>query len=282
MCLEDCGNKRTRRDFLASAGVALGTVALATKLSAQAESDNNDGIQQELVKFGNGGDRVEGYLARPKREGRRRAVLALHGNAGVSGDIRHTAARLAEAGFVGLAVSSTSREKDDMAKLPREFVMSNRFIERYIGDGQAGIEFLKQKSLSGDDGFGVLGYCGGGYTAARFAHADSRVRAVVAFYASPSLPPERNSQADPRPNMLDFINQVRIPLQFHYGTRDGLIPNEAVEKLRETLRTGKRESEIYIYEDGEHGFANIRGETYWADHAALAEKRWRTFLQRHL
>jgi dienelactone hydrolase len=82
--------------------------------------------------------------------------------------------------------------------------------------------------------------------------------------------------------MSDFINQVRIPVQFHYGTRDGLIPNDTVERLRETLRVVKRESEICIYEDGEHGFANIEGETYRADHAALAEKRWRTFLQRHL
>lgn len=284
MCLEDCGNKRTRRDFLASAGVAaLGAAALTTKLSAQAQkSDNNDVIQHEPVEFWNGGDRVEGYLARPKSIGKLRAVLVLHGNAGVSEDIRHTAVRLAETGFVGLAVSSTSREKDDMAKLPREFVMSNRFIERYIADGQAGVEFLKRKSLSGNDGFGVLGYCGGGYTAARFAHADPRVGAIVAFYASPLLPPERNSQTDPRPNMLDFINQVKIPMQFHYGTRDGLIPNDSVEKLRETLRVGKRRSEIYIYEDGEHGFANIKGDTYRADHAALAEKRWRTFLQRHL
>lgn len=282
MCLEDCGNKRTRRGFLASAGVALGAAALGTKLSARAQSDDDDGLRQEQVEFRNGGDRVEGYLARPKKGGRRRAVLVLHGNAGVSEDVRQTAVRLAEAGFVGLAVSSTSREKDDMAKLPREFVMSDRYIKRYIGDGQAGIEFLQRKSLSGSGGFGVLGYCGGGYTAARFAHADPRVKAVVAFYASPLLPPERNSQADPRPNMLDFINRVKIPMQFHYGTRDGLIPNETVERLRETLRAGKRESEIYIYEEAEHGFANVKGGTYRADHAALAEKRWRTFLQRHL
>lgn len=282
MCLEDCGNKHGRRDFLASAGVALGAVALGAKLSARPQTDNNAAIHHEPVEFYNGGGWVEGYLARPTRNGKRRAVLVLHGNAGVSDDIRHTAVRLAEAGFIGLAVSSTSREKDDMAQLPREFVMSNRFIKRYISDAQAGIDFLQRTSLTARADFGVLGYCGGGYTAARFAHADSRVKAIVAFYAAPLLPPERNSQDDPRPNMLNFIDQVKIPMQFHYGTRDGLIPNETVEKLQKTLGTGKRKPEIYIYEDAEHGFANFKGETYRADHAALAEKRWRTFLQRHL
>jgi hypothetical protein len=32
MCLEDCGNKRTPRDFLAIAGAAVGGIALAWTL----------------------------------------------------------------------------------------------------------------------------------------------------------------------------------------------------------------------------------------------------------
>jgi carboxymethylenebutenolidase len=283
MCLEDCGNRRTRRDFLKSAGVAFGGIAFtSSSWHARTATGEQGGILREPVEFKNGADTIEGYLAHPRGANTYRTVLVLHGNLGVSDDIRHTAARLAEAGFAGLAVSSTSRENDEMAKLPREFVLSNRFIKRYIADAQAGIEFLKQRSLLGGDGFGVIGYCGGGYTAARFAQADPRVKAFVAFYAAPSFPPERNSQADPRPQMSDFIEQVKIPAQFHYGTRDNLIPNADVEKLREKLSSKNRKPEIYLYDEAQHGFANITGETYRADYAALAEKRWRTFLQKHL
>jgi carboxymethylenebutenolidase len=267
---------------LTSAGVALGGIALASSRYARATARDEDDLVQELVEFKNGADTIRGYLAHPKKAGTYRTVLVLHGNLGVSGDIRHTAVRLAAAGFVGLAVSSTSRENDEMEKLPREFVMSNRFIERYIADAQAGIEFLKKRALANGNGFGILGYCGGGYTAARFARADARVKAVVAFYAAPASPPERSSQSDPRPHMLDFIEQVKIPMQFHYGTRDNLIPNEAVEKLRAKLSARDRKPEIYIYDEAQHGFANLTGETYRADYAALAEKRWRTFLQKHL
>lgn len=282
MCLEDCGNKQSRRDFLTAAGAVIGGIALNSALGAAQTIGKNEKIAQDLVEFKNGGDSIKAYLAHPKKRGKYRPVLVLHGNSGVSEDIRHTAVRLAEAGQVGLAVSSTSRENDDMAKLPHEFVMSNRFIKRYIADGQAGLEFLKTKSLFDGNGFGVLGYCGGGYTAARFALADSRVKAVIAFYANPAFPPERNSPTDPRPVMLEFIEEVKIPIQFHYGTSDGLIPNEKVKKLRERLSTKGRKPEIYIYNEAEHGFANIGGETFRADYATLAEKRWRRFLHNKL
>ncbi|HEX8263830.1 MAG TPA: dienelactone hydrolase family protein [Pyrinomonadaceae bacterium] len=283
MCLEDCGNKRTRRDFLAIAGAAVGGIALASTLFAQTKNDDKgEKVEQQLVDFKNGEDTIKGYLAYPKKRGKYRTVLVLHGNAALPEDVNHTAVRLAEAGFVGLAVSSTSREKDDMAKLPQEFVSSDRFIKRYIADGQAGVEFLKTKSLYNGEGFGVLGYCGGGYTAARFAHSDSRVKAVVAFYASPAFPPERNSPTDPRPSMLEFIEEVKIPIQFHYGTRDGLIPNELVAKLGEKFSAKNRKPEIYIYDDAGHGFAGVGGETYRAHYAQIAERRWKKFLQKHL
>ena len=284
MCLEDCGNKRTRRDFLATAGAAVGGIALGSTLFAQTKNGDksDDKIAGQFVDFENDQDKINGYLAHPKRRGKYRTVLVLHGNAALPEDVTQTAVRLAEAGFVGLAVSSTSRENDDPAKLPQEFVSSDRFIKRYIADGQAAVEFLKTKSLYNGDGIGVLGYCGGGYTAARFAHVDSRVKAVIAFYASPAFPPERNSPTDPRPTMLEFVEEVKIPVQFHYGTSDGLIPNEKVKELGEKLSGKNRKSEIYIYDGAGHGFANIKGETYRADYAALAEKRWHKFLRKHL
>jgi carboxymethylenebutenolidase len=283
MCLEDCGNKKTRREFLASAGVAFGGLTLAAAaLSAQNKSGEKDDIFQELVEFKNGEDTIQGYLAHPKKKDKRPAVLVLHGNVGVSEDIRQTAVRLAEAGFVGLAVSSTSRENDDMTRLSQDFVMSDRFMKRYVSDAQSGIEFLRSKSLYNDKGFGVLGYCGGGITATRLAAIDARVRAIVAFYAAPISNPPRVSATDPRPNMLEYIQEIKIPIQFHYGTRDALIANEHVVMLRQKMEAADRQAKIYIYDEAPHGFANPTDETYRADDAKLAEKRWKKFLQKHL
>lgn len=284
MCLEGCNKKRTRREFLASAGVSLGAAALAGNLLAQTVNcQTKDRIDAGEIRFKNGTDTINGYLARPKRKGKYRAVLVLHGNAAIPDDIKQTAAALADAGFVGLAVSSTSREESDLSKLTPEFIMSDRFIKRYVADARAGIEHLKAESFLKEDSFGVLGYCGGGYTAVRLAEIDRRVKAVVALYAAPSFPPERRSPDDPRPQLLEFVSNVKnAPIQFHYGTNDHLIPTRDVDKLKEVLEKNKISHEIYIYEKADHGFANFANPNYDAEHAALAEKRWREFLRKKL
>lgn len=284
MCLEDCEKKQTRREFLSSAGIGLSVAALAGNMLAQTVScQKKDDISGEEITFKNGADSINGYFARPKRQGKRRAVIILHGNAGLPDDIKQTAEKLAEAGFLGLAVSSTSREETDLSKLTQEFIMSDRFIRRYIADAQAGFEHLKDNSFLKDEKFGILGYCGGGYTAVRFAEIDSRVKAVVSLYAAPVFPPERKSQNDPRPNLLDFVPNVKdAPIQFHYGTNDHLIPTRDVTKLKELLAKNKISHEIYMYENADHGFASFVNPNYNAEYAALAEKRWREFFHKKL
>src|SRR5688500_9022063 len=88
------------------------------------------------VTFKNGAELIDGYLASPKATGQYRVVVILHGNAGLPEDIRNTAAQVAQAGFVGLAVSCTSREPDP-SQIPRDFLRSNSFGERYMRDTQA-------------------------------------------------------------------------------------------------------------------------------------------------
>jgi carboxymethylenebutenolidase len=92
----------------------------------------------------------------------------------------------------------------------------------------------------------------------------------------------RISKTDPRPPMLDYIQRVKVPVQFHYGMNDGLIPNEDLVKLGEKINATGRKPEIYIYEGAQHGFADMTDDTSHAEHAALAEKRWKKFLRKHL
>lgn len=283
MCLEDCGNKKTRREFLASAGAAaaFGGMILADCAAAQTTSGEKK-TEQGFVVFNNGGDAIDGYLARPKKEGKFPAVLILHGNAALPEDVCRTASEMAEIGFVGLAVSSTSREPD-ASRITREFVSSERYIKRYVADAQAGIEHLKsQPFFDSDGGCGVLGYCGGGYTGARLALADRAVKALVALYAAPFFLPSSNSQTDPRPHLFDFVTGIKAPMQFHYGTNDHLISRRNVARFVEKLKSDKIKAEAFSYENADHGFANFVNPNYDAGYAKLAKKRWAKFLQKHL
>ena len=284
MCIECEIENRSRRAFLANAataiaGVALGAKAIAQENSKQEISKNraDSKITSEAIKFPNGKDLIDGYLARPNKEGKFRAVLILHGNAGLPEDVNDTAEKMAELGFVGLAVSSTSREPD-ISRITQEFLMSDSYIKRYISDAQAGIEYLKKQNFFNSDKYGVLGYCGGGYTAARMALIDPKVAAVVALYAAPAFYAPRVSKTDPRPNLVDFVERIKIPIQFHYGTKDHLIPFEDVEKLRQTIKSKSLNAEVFAYEEADHGFANYVNPNYKKDAAEAAERRCRKFL----
>lgn len=82
--------------------------------------------------------------------------------------------------------------------------------------------------------------------AVRFATMDERVRAVVALYAAPKSYEPYISKTDPRPGMIDYVSQAKIPLQFHYGTKDEIIPMSDVEKFKQVLQREKLNTEIYI------------------------------------
>jgi carboxymethylenebutenolidase len=276
MCLECDEKALTRRGFLAATG--LGAVAA---LAGSAPARKRSSIVFGEVKFRRGADSVDAFLARPSDSGKRRAVLILHGNAGVPEDARRAAREMAESGFLGFAVSSTSREPD-ASKITREFLMSDRYIDRYVEDARAGIEYLSRQVYFNSAGIGILGFCGGGYTAARFAERDDRAKAFVAFYAAPIFHPPRISETDPRPNMIDFIDRLKIPMQFHFGTADDLIPNEDVTRLREKLRQAGAKFEIYNYENAAHGFYNFNGPTFNAPYAGSAIARGKKFLRKHL
>src|SRR5688572_16190967 len=182
MCLtDDCNNEGTqsngieRRTFLTGATAAVVGVTLASEGFAQPQQQpptnalNDPNVIQSMVSFKSGPDVIEGYLARPRKAGRYRAVLVLHGNLHLPEDHRYTAAQLAQGGFVSVAVRRFSRTPDlTMAELNR----SDREDRRYLGntftqvelrDAQAAINYLKSLSYVKPKGVGMVGFCGGGY-----------------------------------------------------------------------------------------------------------------------
>ena len=131
MCItDDCNNEGTqsngieRRTFLTGATAAVVGVTLASERFAQPQQQpptnalNDTNVIQGMVSFKSGAEIIQGYLARPRKAGRFRAVVVLHGNLHLPEDHRYTAAQLAQGGFVSLAVRRFSRTPDlTMAEL---------------------------------------------------------------------------------------------------------------------------------------------------------------------
>lgn len=283
MCFDD-QDCIPRRAFLQVAVAAAAAVAAKSATGAQRlpkKSLDDPTIIHKSITFRNQTDVIEGYLARPKAQGSHRLVIVLHGNAAIPEDIRNTAAQLGQAGFVGLAVSSTSREPDP-SKISREFVVSERYIKRYLQDAQAGIDYLMTQPFVSKDNIGLVGFCGGGYTAFRLALISAQVRAIVAFYAPPISYASYTSTTDQRPQLLSFIDQIKVPIQCHFGTNDEIIPMKDVEQFVEKLPKPRVKAEVFRYLGADHGFANYTNSTYRASAARLAERRMIRFLKFHL
>src|SRR5262245_17819706 len=161
MCTTENCNEEVdieRRSFLTGATIAAIGAALGAKSFAQQQQQPPTGaltdpdLIQNEVSFKSGPDEIGGYLARPRKKGRYRAVVVLHGNLFLPEDHRYTAAQLAQAGFVGLAVRRFSRTPDlTMEELNRsdredKRYLGGTFVEQELKDAQAAIDFLRSES----------------------------------------------------------------------------------------------------------------------------------------
>jgi carboxymethylenebutenolidase len=292
MCFECEEIDKGKRKFLTGATAAFLGAALTPRLSGQTNVSiplalNDPNVVHEPVNFKNGTDTIKGYLARPKKAGRYRAVIVSHGNPGISEDIRNAAAQMAQLGYVGLAMDWNSRGgiAGDTSKLDKslEFYMTNAFNEQILRDTQASIDYLKTLPFVKSKKVGAVGFCGGGYTVLMLSTFSKEIQAAVAFYAPPVFYPPRVSATDPKTNLIDVVSKIKVPIQCHFGTQDRIIPNEDVARFEKALREQKAKLELYTYENAGHAFYDYtRPHLYNPAAAMLAYERMRSFLKRHL
>ena len=301
MCTtEDCNNDDTpnkgieRRTFLTGVTAAVVGVTLASERLAQQPQQpptnalNDPKVIQGMVSFKSGADTIQGYLARPRKTGRFRAVVVLHGSLHLPEDHRYTAAQLAQGGFVSLAVKRFSRIPElTMAELNRSDREDRRYLSNTsnqieLQDAQAAINYLKSLSYVKRKGVGLVGFCGGGCQSVLLSTQSKDINAVVAFYTPPVLLEQYQAPNDRRPDLMDIVGQIRVPIQGHYGTADAAVPIEDVRRFEEALRKQKTPVEFFYYEGANHAFCDYTRRSYNAEAATLAKSRMMEFLKRQL
>jgi len=125
----------------------------------------------------------------------------------------------------------------------------------------------------------MIGFCGGGYQALLLATRSKDVRAVVAFYAPPEMSQQFQIPRDPRPNLLNKVKEIRVPVQGHYGVADPIASLEVVRKFEQALKDQGTPTTIYTYEGAIHAFYDFTRRYYPAEAAARAKERMLVFLK---
>ncbi len=290
MCFECEIADGSKRTFLKTTAAAVAGALLGTKaISQEAEPTipvalNDPNVIHMPVTFKSGSADIKGYLARPRKDGRYRGVIVSHGNPGISEDIRNTAAQMAQLGYVGLAMDWNSRAADS-SKLehPIEHYMTNSFSDQMLSDTQASIGYLTDQKFVKEKTVGAVGFCGGGYIVLMLATRSRDIAAAVNFYGPPVFYPPRVSTSDPKPNLIDVAEKIKIPILCNYGTTDPIIPNEDVEAFRQRLMRSKIKMEFYTYDGAGHAFYDYKRPNLFRPAAAkLAYERMQAFLKTNI
>lgn len=264
-------------------GAAAGVVGVAVA-GSEAEAQDKGALKDvkiitEMVTFKNSADTINGFLARPKATGKHGSVILIPGIFGLEDYMKETAAQLAQAGLVALAVDFYSRkggapQTNDFTVL-RAFVSENAPDKQIVSDGLAGVEYLKKQSFTNGK-YGVTGFCMGGRITLLMAEESPSILAAAPFYG----PLRSTSPVQVAP--LEQVGKIKAHVQGHYGATDMNPKPEDVKEFYAKLKETNSHGEYFIYDGAGHGFHAYNRPSYNPEVAKTAWGRTTELFQKTL
>jgi carboxymethylenebutenolidase len=223
----------------------------------------------ETVQFSNGKDTISGFLALPDKPGPHPALIVIHEWWGLNDWVKEQTVKLAEQGYVALAVDLY---RGKVATDPSEAheLMRGMPQDRAIRDLQSGFVFLAMRKDVEPGRIGSIGWCMGGGLSLQLAIHTPRLAACVVNYGS--LPTDPND-----------IQQIFAPVLGNFGAEDRGITPADVTAFEKTMKGMNRRVDFKIYEGAGHAFENPDNTTgYRPEAAADAWARTLAFLHKAL
>jgi carboxymethylenebutenolidase len=141
--------------------------------------------------------------------------------------------------------------------------------DQIVADVGAAIGWLERQGDVRADRIGITGFCMGGrvsYLVA--AELPEKIKATAPFYGGGIA--------------VDKTAKVKAPVLAFFGEKDGFIPLSVTEDLKAALQREKKQGEVVVYKDADHGFFCNERASY---QKAAAEDSWRRlkeFFAKHL
>ena len=211
---------------------------------------------------------VEGFLARPadwKPGGP--ALIVIHEWWGLNDNIRTMARRLADEGYLSLAVDLYGGQRADTPERARELMQAVNEDAALDNLGQA-YTYLTEEEGAGN--VGSIGWCfGGGWSLQTALLLPDQLDAAVIYYGRLVTDTDR-------------LATLQMPILGHFGEADQGIPVDQVRLFEQALEKVGADATIDIYPGAGHAFANPSGHNYQADAAELSWQRTVAFLNETL
>jgi len=216
----------------------------------------------------NGGGKIRGLLSKPANVTTKLpGIIVVHENRGLNPYIEDVGRRAALGGFISLAPDALTPlggypGNDDDGRTLQAKRNQSEMLEDFI----AAFEYLKvHPECTGK--IGVVGFCFGGWVANMMAVRIPDLGAAVPFYGG--QPP------------AEEVPDIKAPLLIHYAGLDTRV-NAGWAAYEEALKENKKEYEVYIYPEVNHGFHNDSTPRFDKTAAELAWQRTIDFFREKL
>ncbi len=217
------------------------------------------------VSYKSGDETVQGMLYTPSGKGPFPALVVIHEWWGLNDWVKEQAAKLADQGYVTLAVDLYRGKVADTPDLAHE-LMRGMPEDRAVRDLLAASSYLRAQKNVKPDKVGSIGWCFGGGMSNTLALNDPKLAAAVINYGH--LATDKDALAKIHASVLGI-----------FGGKDRGIPVDDVKKYEATLKELGKSVQIVIYPEAGHAFENPNNKAgYRADDAADAWKKTVEFL----
>jgi carboxymethylenebutenolidase len=226
-------------------------------------------VEGQDIQFTGGDATLNGYLAKPAGDGPFPVVLVCHENRGLTEHIKDVTRRLAQAGYVALAVDLLSRQGGssslDASDVPG--LLGNTSPDQFVADFLNGWEYLKSLPYAQADRVGMVGFCFGGGVTWLMATRMPELRAAVPFYG-------------PHPAVDDVPNIQAAVLGIYAGNDQRI--NQGIPAIEQAMAQNSKVYEKVVYPGVDHAFHNDTGSRYNAEAATDAWRRTLDWFERYV
>jgi len=222
-------------------------------------------VDSKPVSYKSGDETVQGVLYTPTGKGPFPALVVIHEWWGLNDWVKDQASKLADQGYVTLAVDLY---RGKVAKTPDEAheIMRGVPEDRAKRDLHAAVEFLKSQSSVKKDRIGSIGWCMGGGYSLDVALQEPDLAATVINYGHLATDPEA-------------LKKINAPILGLFGAQDRGISPDDVHKFEASMKQLGKKIDVHIYDDAGHGFENESNKDgYRAEDTVDARKRTSDFL----
>ena len=241
----------------------------ALMLFAIASPGLAESVKTQTVTFTSGTQTLAGYLATPQSPGKHPGVIVLHSDAGLTDWVKEQTQKLAEHGYVALAIDFYRGRVAFDPQLAYNLATGTP-PARAFQDMEAAIHYLIARPDVEKDKIGSIGWSVGGKWSLMLAVNDPFLAACVSYYGSMPANP-----AD--------IQKIRAPILGIYGTEDLVISRDDIDNFDDAMANAHKSFELKLYHGAGHDFADPTNQLGFRENRA--QEAWDlslAFLDKHL